>query len=82
MSKKDSCSEVSCLLELTDAELEVVYGGRSCDYPYDDDSSYSPYYASYNWTNSRSNEGLINIPIDSQNDDNSRNTSLIPLSLI
>lgn len=85
MSKKDNRSGISGLLELTDAELEGVYGGKAHYYPYDDDSDYSSYDtsdASYDWTNSRSNDGLLNIPIDSQNVDNSHNSSLIPLSLI
>ena len=77
MSKKDNRSEVSGLLELTDVELEVVYGGISCYPPYDDGSDYYSSYDSYRSTDYRSNNGVVNLLLNSQNNDNSRSTSLL-----
>ncbi len=62
MGKKYSDLENSELLELTDADLAGVYGGKCRDYP--DDSNY--YAASYN-EYSPTSSGFLNVPILSQN---------------
>ena len=56
MNKKYSYLEESELLELTDADLEGVYGGKCCDYP-----GYSDYdYASTNAWDPQT-RGLLNL---------------------
>ena len=64
MSKKERQFEELTCLDLTDADLAVVCGGKRCygEYPFYSDNDTSAYSQ-----DDSSSSGLINVPILSQN---------------